>query len=279
MDYHSDILEHLRILTKYFLLTYLVSWSCFIGSALLIKGNQSLSFESFEIQALLLLGTITPSLIAIWLTMRESIPGQTIKLLERITKWEVNIRWYLFAAGFMVVLKLLVAVLYKSIMGVWPQFGKEAWYLMLVAILFSTWVQAGEEIGWRGFALPRMAKKMGLPFATIILGVIWACWHLPLFFVRGTSTFGQSFPFYLTQVTAFSVILGWLYWRTKGSLLLVMLMHAAVNNTKDIVPSAVPGASTPFAMSTSLVAWLTATLLWIFAIYCLIQMRMIRNLE
>jgi hypothetical protein len=179
LDYHSDILEHLRILTKYFLLTYLVSWSCFIGSALLIKGNQSLSFESFEIQALLLLGTITPSLIAIWLTMRESIPGQTIKLLDRITKWEVNIRWYLFAAGFMVVLKLLVAVLYKSIMGVWPQFGKEAWYLMLVGILFSTQCRLAKRSDGV-VLLPRMAK-MGLPFATIILGVIWACWHLPLF--------------------------------------------------------------------------------------------------
>jgi len=77
---------------------------------------------------------------------------------------------------------------------------------------------------------------------------------------------------YLIQVTALSVAAWWLYW-TGGSLLLVMLLHAAVNNTKDIVPSAVPGATNPFAFSTSLVAWITATLLWVAAAYFLWRMR------
>lgn len=67
--------------------------------------------------------------------------------------------------------------------------------------------------------------------------------------------------------------MAWLYWRTEGSLLLVMLMHAAVNNTKDIVPSAVAGATNPFALSTSLAAWLTVALLWIGAAYFLFRMR------
>jgi membrane protease YdiL (CAAX protease family) len=116
---------------------------------------------------------------------------------------------------------------------------------MLTALLFSTWIQAGEEIGWRGFALPRMSVKIGLPMATLLLGVIWAFWHLPLFFLKGATTYGQSFPLYFIQVTMLSVAVGWLYWRTKGSLLLTMLMHAAVNNTKDIVPSAVPNATNP----------------------------------
>jgi len=158
-------------------------------------------------------------------------------------------------------------------------FGQEAWYLMVGAILISTWVQAGEEIGWRGFALPRLTERFGLALSTLLLGVIWACWHLPLFFVKGASTFGQSFPLYLMQVTALSVAIGWLYWRTQGSLLLVMLMHAAVNNTKDIVPSAVPGATSSFAWSNSLVAWLTVTLLWILAAYFLIRMRGVQRLE
>jgi len=107
----------------------------------------------------------------------------------------------------------------------------------------------------------------------VILGILWATWHLPLFFIPGTSTYGQSFPLYLLQATALSVAMAWLYWRTNASLLLVMLLHAAVNNTKDIVPSAVAGATNPFAMSTSLVAWLTVTLLWICAVYFLVRMR------
>jgi membrane protease YdiL (CAAX protease family) len=77
---------------------------------------------------------------------------------------------------------------------------------------------------------------------------------------------------YLLQVTALSVAAAWLYWRTGGSLLLVMLLHAAVNNTKDIVPSAVPGATNIFALSPSLVAWLTVVFLWIPAVYFLVRM-------
>ena len=265
------------MLTKYFLLCFVLSWTCFI--AVVIISQRAVSSEITTVQYILVfLGTITPSLVALWLTFRTG-PGQTEKLISKIGRWEVNIKWYLFAAGFMLVVKLSVAVLYKLIIGSWPEFGQEAWYIMLVAILFSTWVQAGEEIGWRGFALPRLSAKFGLPVSTLLLGVIWAVWHLPLFFVKGASTFGQSFPLYLIQVTMLSVIIGWLYWRTGGSLLLTMLMHAAINNTKDIVPSAVTNATNPFALSNSLVGWLTAGLLSIFATYCLIRMRSVRQLE
>jgi len=66
-------------------------------------------------------------------------------------------------------------------------------------------------------------------------------------------------------VTALSVAMAWLLARAAGSLLPLMLMHATVNNAKDIVPSATPGASDPFGSSASLVAWLTVTLLWICA--------------
>lgn len=156
--------------------------------------------------------------------------------------------------------------------GAWPRFGSEPWYLIPLAIAISTPFQAGEEIGWRGYALPRLAARFGLGSASILLGLIWACWHLPQFFIPEADTYGQSFLVYVLQVTALSVAMAWLYARTNGSLLLVMLMHAAVNNTKDIVPSAVPGATSTFGVSASLVAWLTVTLLWICAAYFLARM-------
>jgi membrane protease YdiL (CAAX protease family) len=109
----------------------------------------------------------------------------------------------------------------------------------------------------------------------VVLGVLWAGWHLPLFFVPGADTFGQSFPVYLLQVTALSVAMAWLYANTRGSLLPVMLMHAAVNNTKDIVPSAELHATNPWALSHSAVAWLTVTGLWLCAGYFLFRMRKI----
>jgi membrane protease YdiL (CAAX protease family) len=270
----------MRLLTKFFLLTYASSWAFFISAAILSHGNQVTTSGLMTVQYILVfLGTITPSLVAVLLIARFGKAGETQKLLKRIVKWQVNIKWYLFAVGYMAIIKLSVALIHRAITGTWPHFGQEAWYLMVVAITFSTWVQAGEEIGWRGFALPRMTAKLGLGSSTLLLGVLWACWHLPLFFMREADTFGQSFFLYLMQVTALSVALGWLYWRTQGSLLLVMLMHAAVNNTKDIVPSAVPGASNPFEISNSLVAWLTVILLWIFALYFLFRMRTVKLLE
>ena len=117
-----------------------------------------------------------------------------------------------------------------------------------------------------------MAERFGLARASLLLGLIWACWHLPQFFIREADTYGQSFLVYVLQVTALSVAMAWLYAHTSGSLLLVMLMHAAVNNSKDIVPSALPGATSTFGLSASLVACLTVTLLWICAAYFLARM-------
>jgi membrane protease YdiL (CAAX protease family) len=144
---------------------------------------------------------------------------------------------------------------------------------MAGAIMVSMWAQAGEEIGWRGYALPRLSDRFGLAPASVLLGMIWATWHLPLFFVPASDTFGQSFPLWLLAVTALSVAMAWLYWRTGGSLLLVMLLHAAVNNTKDIVPSTAPSAANSFALRSSPVGWLTLALLWMTAAYFLVRMR------
>ncbi len=144
---------------------------------------------------------------------------------------------------------------------------------MFAAILISTPVQAGEEIGWRGFALPRLSDRMGLPAASVVLGVLWAAWHIPLFFSTAGDTYGQSFPVYLVGVTALSVVLAWLYWRSGGSLILTMFAHAAINNTKDIVPSVSTPSDSPWNLSASPIAWIAAGVLWLVAGALLLQMR------
>jgi CAAX protease family protein len=262
-----------RPLLKFFSLVYAATWICWMAAGAISRGSAPAAPALAAIAgALFLLGTFAPALVALALTERAEGRAATRALLRRVFEWRVGARWYVFAVGYMPAIKLSVALVHRFASGGWPRFGQEAWYLMAAAILFSTWVQAGEEIGWRGYALPRLSDRFGLAPASVTLGIIWAIWHLPLFLVLESDKFGQSFPLYLLQVTALSVAAAWLYWRTEGSLLLVMLLHAAVNNTKDIVPSAVPGATNPFALSASLVAWLTVTFLWIAAAFFLVRM-------
>jgi membrane protease YdiL (CAAX protease family) len=269
----------MRPLVKFFLLTYAATWICWTAS-LAISHVSAAAVPALAVVAgaVFLLGVFAPALVALALTERVEGRAATLALLQRVFKWRVGARWYVFAVGYIPAVKLLVAVVHRVATGSWPRFGQEAWYLMAAAIVVSTWVQAGEEIGWRGYALPRLSERFGLAPAGVVLGIIWASWHLPLFFFPESDILGQSFPLYLLQVTALSVAMAWLYWRTNGSLLLTMLMHAAVNNTKDIVPSAVPGATSPFALSTSLVGWLTVAILWIAAAYFLFRMRKTRTL-
>jgi len=250
----------------FFVLTFAITWTSWTAAR---------SFPALQLP-LLYLGIFAPAFVALALTAWRERSAGVLALLRRLVEWRVGARWYLFAFGYMAAIKLTVAVIHRVAVGAWPRFGDEPWFLMIAATVFFFVGQTGEEIGWRGYALPRLAARFGFAGASVILGVIWACWHLPLFlfFFPGNDVYGQSFPLYLLQVTAISVAIAWLYVNAKGSLLLTMLMHSAINNTKDIVPSAVPGATNAWALSTSPVAWLTVVLLWIFAIYFLVRMKL-----
>lgn len=261
-------------LLKFFLFTYAVTWTCFITAVAWSGRLPSGAPLGPGLSALILLGTFAPSMVAVALTARATGGAGVRALLSRLFQWKVSARWYLFAVGYMAAIKLTVALIHRVTTGTWPRFGDEPWYLMIAATVFSTVIggQAGEEIGWRGYALPRLAARFGLVRASIMLGMIWASWHLPLFFLPQADTYGQSFPVYLLQVTALSVAIAWVYWRTNGSLLLTMLMHSAINNTKDIVPSLATTGTNPFTLNASLVSWLTLALLWICAGYFLVRM-------
>jgi len=244
-----------REIVAFLALTFAVTWTCFITVAVRSGSRLAHSGLGLELGALVFVGTITPSLIALALTARAEGANGTRALLGRILQWRVSARYYVFALGYMAAIKLTVAVAHRFVAGAWPRFWEEPWYLMAAAIVISTWVQAGEEIGWRGYALPRLAARWGLATASIVLGVIWALWHLPLFYVHGADTYGQSFFAYLLQVVAISVAMAWLYRRTRGSLMLVMLMHASINNTKGIVPTIPRTPADPLWPGASLSAW------------------------
>ena len=220
-------------------LVFSLSWGAwFAAGAIPAQGSPDVTVLTLLRGPLYLTGVFAPAICALALTARTGGHTAVWGLVRRIARWDVRPRWYVFAAGYTVAIKLTVAVILRLANGTWPKFGTESAAIIVFALVASTWVQAGEELGWRGYALPRLARPFGLGRASIILGAIWATWHLPLFFAPGADKLGQSFPVYFLGVTAVSVAMAWLYWKTGGSLLLVMLLHAAYNNTKDIVPSA-----------------------------------------
>jgi len=243
-----------RALLKFFGLTFALSWGLWSLAALVPVATPGRI-------ALFLPGTFSPAFVALWLGGRSAAEGIFI--------WRVKARWYLVALIYMAAVKLAAAVAHRLATGAWPAIEADPWFVFLGATLVSTPFQAGEEIGWRGFALPRLSARVGLGAASLVVGVIWAVWHLPLFLIAGTDTTGQSFPFFVLTVTAISVTLAWVYARTSGSLLPVMLMHAAANNSPHFIPPPVSGNI--WVLHATLAQWLTALFLWIGAAYLLVR--------
>lgn len=258
-------------LLAFFLLTFLVTWSVwFAASGLAAPGNTGFFGGRGPV---FLFGVFAPALVALALTAQAEGRTGVMRLLARIGHWQVGARWYVLAISYFAVIKLAAALAHRIVTEEWPPFGDTPVVLIIVGIAVSTWAQAGEEVGWRGYALPRLAQYCGLGGASLVLGAAWAIWHIPLFVLPDSGSTGQSFLVYLLHVMALSVVFAFLYWKTDGSLLLVMLMHASVNNTTGIVPAAIGGTIMPIAFGGSLVAWATVALSWAVATPLLIRMR------
>jgi CAAX protease family protein len=218
------------------------------------------------------IGVFAPGIVALWLTWQENGQAGVRSLIGRLFQWQTSVRWYVFALGYIAAIKLIAAFIIRLTSGAWPPFAHVPWLLLFAGAVFSTLVggQVGEELGWRGYLLPRLAEHIGLRAAGLVVGVVWALWHLPLFYFPGADLAGQSFPIFLLLVTALSVAMTWLYSKTGGSLLLMMLFHAAMNNTTGIVPSASVAPGGPMSFGASAMAWWTLALLWVAAIVFLV---------
>jgi membrane protease YdiL (CAAX protease family) len=253
-------------------LTFIASWLLWLAAVSVMAWDFSMRSGVVAVGGpLYLLGVYAPALVAICLTARSEGRTGVSALLRRILIANVPVRYYVFAVSYLAAIKLGVALLHRAALGHWPAFTQESWSLMLAAVAISTPFQSGEEIGWRGYLLPKLSARVGLRAASLMVGVIWACWHLPFFFYAGADKSGQPFAPYLLGVTALSVAMAWLYWRTHGSLLLTMLMHAAVNNL-NFVPTPMSAPAGVFALQASFVSWATVALLWIGAVFFLTVM-------
>ncbi len=97
----------------------------------------------------------------------------------------------------------------------------------------------GEEVGWRGFALPHLLRRQSALAASLALGVVWALWHLPNFLLPGFPHRGMPFAAFVLMVVAYSILFTWLYGKTAGSLTVAVVFHAAINlfSLADLDPS------------------------------------------
>jgi membrane protease YdiL (CAAX protease family) len=212
-------------LITFFFLTYALTWILWLPLVFLRD-----TIPAAPALVLVLLGSLIPSTLAIVLTAIVFGRRSLGTLLSRLLIWRINPLWYvmlmlgsLTLAGGMVALNAFVG-------GPAINVGVALLTVMITLVFFIFPGSAlGEEIGWRGYALPRLQYRRSALSASLILGVIWAFYHLPLFFT------GQAFrspsilvPFIISTI-ALSVILTWVYNSTGGSLLMVVLLHATAN--------------------------------------------------
>jgi CAAX protease family protein len=183
-----------------------------------------------------------PTLAAIILAAVISGGKGLGELLRPLGKWRVGVYWYLFALLFPLCARLIAVGLDLLLGGSAPTFFSAAGIpadtnplLLIVPVFIGVFFQAGlaEEIGWRGFALPRLQARYNALVSSLILGVLWTFWHFhPVNWPQIAPVAG----WYVLIVIAFTVILTWVYNNTNGSLLLVVLMHTASNTSDWIVP-------------------------------------------
>jgi hypothetical protein len=117
-----------RPLLAFFSLTYAATWACWAAAAAVSRGSTSGDAVRPSLAwALFLLGTVAPSLVALALTERAGGRAATRALLGRVFLWDVAVRWYVFAVGYMLAIKLSAALVYRFVTGGWPRFGDDAW--------------------------------------------------------------------------------------------------------------------------------------------------------
>ena len=169
--------------------------------------------------ALLMTGSYAPAIAAMVTLRLQGSPGERLEFKERLLRWRVDPSWYTIA----VILPSgawLIAFTHCVIAGTYIGANPQA-LLYLPLILFSSF---GQETGWRGFLLPRLFTRTGPISASLLLGLIWGAFQLPLYWRD---------PTYLIMIVILSLVLSivmtWLFIGSGGSVLIIALTHAVFN--------------------------------------------------
>jgi uncharacterized protein len=225
-------------LVKFFLFTLGFSWLFWIPAAIW-QPSETLFIP------VILLGAFGPTFTGIFMTYKYGLPEERVEFWRRA--WDprrVPVLWWAVAVLF-VPTTILVSVFIGRLMGIsTPGLNEEILFnpLMLTGF-FALQLLGGplaEELGWRGYALDRLQGQYSALSASLILGVVWGCWHLPLFFIEGTSQADKGFPsllfaIWFVDIVASSVIYTWIYNHTNKSILAAVILHLVGNACLDLL--------------------------------------------
>jgi membrane protease YdiL (CAAX protease family) len=215
----------------FFVLTFVLAWSFWLPLGWLAPENYWLSLP----------GAWTPTISAVVLTALTEGRGGLSRFLKKVVHWRVGLQWYLVVL-FGIAGIAYLAIFAGTLLG-YPArefslpYGlpREA-LIVFLPIFFLTNIFVGgpiaEDIGWRGYILPLLRERMTALHASLLIGVIWAIWHLPYFIFPTWRSVVGNIPFFWFALltTSWSVLFAWVYVNTE-SILMPILFHAAINTT------------------------------------------------
>jgi CAAX protease family protein len=199
----------------YFVLAFALSWSIW---PLMLLNPDSSPLVPFG-----------PGLAAVIVAALAGGRRGLLTLLVQLGRWRVNPIWYAVAVLGPFLVMLLAAAVTIALGAPAPSFAAYADVPTLLVTLLSTMVIVGlfEELGWRGYALPTLQRTHSALWSAVVLGAVWAAWHLPELVSDPT---GQRPPLPFTvAILAQSVLFAWVYNSTRGALPIVIVFHAAIN--------------------------------------------------
>ena len=253
----KDFIKSHPVLT-YFALTFAISW----GAILVVVGPGGLPVTTEQLTMLGLATLLGPSVAGILLTGLASGRVGLRELLSRLLRWRVGARWYAVA---LLTAPLSTAAVLLALSLLSPEFLPVMFTSDDKATLLLTGIAAGlvvgffEELGWTGFAIPRLRLRYSVLTTGLIVGVLWGAWHYLLFWE--SDSFSGALPLALLLARLFSwlpayrVLMVWVYDRT-GSLLVAMLMHVSlVASTVIVEPPLTGGALLTYILVRAAVLW------------------------
>lgn len=224
----------IKTLVPFLALTFGLTWGI-AALLILFPGQLSAVFGEGLSNPLVILAVYSPCFTGIFLVWRHYGLGGLGSFFRRLTMWRAPLGWWLF------LILGIPAIVYTgaAIKGtINTPFPFSPWHQALPALALALFLGPIEEFGWRGLALPLIQRKLSPFWAGLILGGIWALWHVPSFFISGMPQTAWSAGPYFLGIVAVSVILTPFFNASRGSLLISVLYHFNLMN--PIWPDAQP---------------------------------------